>query len=94
MGVSQEIGGNPALTATLVITTGVIGAILVTPLMNALKLTDYRARGFAAGVASHGIGTARAFQVDPVAGTFAGIALGLNGLITALIVPAMIAWLR
>jgi predicted murein hydrolase (TIGR00659 family) len=94
MGVSQEIGGNPALTATLVITTGVIGAILVTPLMNALKLTDYRARGFAAGVASHGIGTARAFQVDPVAGTFAGIALGLNGLITALIVPVMIAWLR
>jgi putative effector of murein hydrolase len=94
MGISQEIGGNPALTATLVISTGVLGAIMVTPLMNALGLTDFRARGFAAGVASHGIGTARAFQVDPVAGTFAGIALGLNGLLTALIVPLMIGWLR
>jgi len=94
MGISEGLGGNPSLTAALVITTGVIGAIMVTPMMNAMGLTDYRARGFAAGVASHGIGTARAFQVDPVAGTFAGIALGLNGLITALIVPALLAWLR
>jgi predicted murein hydrolase (TIGR00659 family) len=94
MGISEGLGGNPSLTAALVITTGVLGAIMVTPMMNALGLTDYRARGFAAGVASHGIGTARAFQVDPVAGTFAGIALGLNGLITALIVPVLMAWLR
>lgn len=94
MGVSQEIGGDPALTATLVIATGILGAVMVTPLMNALGITDFRARGFAAGVASHGIGTARAFQVDPVAGTFAGIALGLSGLVTALIVPAAMAWLR
>jgi len=93
MGVSREIGGEPSLTATLVIATGIIGAIMVTPLMNALGLTDYRARGFAAGVASHGIGTARAFQVDPVAGAFAGIALGLNGLLTALIVPPLVRWL-
>lgn len=94
MGVSQEIGGNPSLTATLVIATGILGAIMVTPLMNALGLTDWRARGFAVGVASHGIGTARAFQVDPVAGTFAGIALGLSGLVTALIVPLLMGWLR
>lgn len=94
MGIAGEIGGQPSLTATLVISTGIIGAVMVTPLMNAMKLTDYRARGFAAGIASHGIGTARAFQVDPVAGTFAGIAMGLNGLITALIVPVLIGWLR
>lgn len=93
MGISREIGGEPSLTATLVITTGILGAVMVTPLMNLLGLKDYRARGFAAGVASHGIGTARAFQVDPVAGVFAGIALGLNGLLTALIVPALVRWL-
>jgi predicted murein hydrolase (TIGR00659 family) len=93
MGISREIGGEPALTATLVIATGILGAVMVTPLMNALGLRDYRARGFAAGVASHGIGTARAFQVDPVAGAFAGIALGLNGLLTALIVPPLVRWL-
>jgi predicted murein hydrolase (TIGR00659 family) len=92
MGISRELGGDAALTASLVIVTGIVGAIMVTPLLNALRITDYRARGFAAGVAAHGIGTARAFQVNPVAGTFAGIALGLNGLLTALIVPLFVRW--
>jgi len=93
MGIADKIGADPALTAVLVILTGITGAIVVTPLMNLLRLKNYAARGFAAGLASHGIGTARAFQVSPIAGTFAGIALGLNGLLTALLVPAVIAWL-
>jgi putative effector of murein hydrolase len=59
--------------------------VIVTPLMNALKIRDFAARGFAVGVASHGIGTARAFQVSEEAGTFAGIAMGLNGALTALV---------
>ena len=86
MSLSQSIGGIPTLTAVLVIATGIIGAMVVTPLMNALGLKDFAARGFAAGLAAHGIGTARAFQVDALAGTFAGIAMGLNGAITALII--------
>ncbi|MDE2362350.1 MAG: LrgB family protein [Hyphomicrobiales bacterium] len=93
MAISERLGGVPALTAVLVITTGVIGAVIVTPLMNALKITDYAARGFAVGLASHGIGTARAFVVDEVAGTFAGIAMGLNGVATSVIVPLLIAML-
>jgi predicted murein hydrolase (TIGR00659 family) len=93
MGIADKIGADPALTAVLVILTGITGAIVVTPLMNALRLKNYAARGFAAGLASHGIGTARAFQVSPIAGTFAGVALGLNGLLTALVVPAVIHWL-
>jgi predicted murein hydrolase (TIGR00659 family) len=93
MGIADKIGADPALTAVLVILTGITGAIVVTPLMNVLQLKNYAARGFAAGLASHGIGTARAFQVSPIAGTFAGIALGLNGLLTALLVPVMIHWL-
>jgi len=87
MGISDTLGGEPALTAVLVIATGIIGAVLVTPLMNALRIRDYAARGFAVGLASHGIGTARAFAVDPLAGTFAGIAMGLNALATAILVP-------
>ncbi|MCQ3944102.1 MAG: LrgB family protein, partial [Alphaproteobacteria bacterium] len=93
MGIAEKTGGDPALTAVLVILTGIGGAIVVTPLMNALRLKNYAARGFAAGLASHGIGTARAFQVDPLAGTFAAIALGLNGLLTALLVPLLLPWL-
>ena len=93
MSIAEGLGGNPSLTAVLVILTGILGAVIVTPLMNALGIRDYRARGFAVGLASHGIGTARAFQVDPVAGTFAGIAIGLNALFTSLIAPFVVALL-
>ena len=87
MGISETLGANPAITAVATVLTGIMGAIVVTPTMNRLGITDFRARGFAAGLASHGIGTARAFQVDEVAGVFAGIAMGLNALVTSLLVP-------
>jgi len=92
MGIADKLGGEPALTAVLVISTGLIGAIIVTPLMNALQLKDYAARGFAAGVAAHGLGTARAFQVNEIAGTFAGIAMGLNAVLTSLFLPFVLKW--
>lgn len=90
MGIARELGGDPALTATLVITTGILGAMMGWPLLRALGVRNPAARGFALGLAAHGIGTARAFQSDPVAGTFAGIAMGLNGLLTAAIVPVVL----
>lgn len=93
LGISEAIGGIPTLTAVLVIMTGIIGAVTVTPLMNLLRISDWRARGFAVGVAAHGIGTARAFQVNPVAGAYAGIAMALNALLTSLIVPILVRWL-
>ena len=96
MSLAKANGGIPALAAVFVIVTGVFGAIVVTPLMNALGIRDYAARGFAVGLAAHGIGTARAFQVDALAGAFAGIALGLNGALTAvltpLVVPPLLHW--
>jgi predicted murein hydrolase (TIGR00659 family) len=93
MAVSERAGGLPSLTAALVILTGVIGAMVVTPMMNALRIRDFAARGFAAGIASHGIGTARAFTVDPLAGAFAGIAMGLNAVATPIMVPLILPWL-
>jgi predicted murein hydrolase (TIGR00659 family) len=94
MAISEQIGGLPSLTAAFVIATGICGAVIATPLLNLLRLRDYRARGFAAGLAAHGLGTARAFQVDEMAGTFAGIALALNGLATSLLVPALARLMR
>ncbi|MCZ0812538.1 LrgB family protein [Roseovarius sp. EGI FJ00037] len=91
IGIAEQLGGLPTLTATLVILTGIIGAVVVTPLMNALRITDWRARGFAVGTAAHGIGTARAFQVNQTAGAFAGIGMGFNALLTALIAPYVLA---
>jgi predicted murein hydrolase (TIGR00659 family) len=90
MAISESLGGLPSLTAALVIITGVIGAVVVTPMMNALRVKDWVARGFAVGLASHGIGTARAFAVHPIAGVFAGIAMGLNAIVTSLLAPLLI----
>ncbi len=87
MGVAEQIGGLPSLTAVLVILTGITGAVLATGTLNLLRVKDWRARGFAIGVAAHGIGTARAFQVNDVAGAFASLAMGLNALATAVLLP-------
>jgi len=90
LGISESIGGSPTLTAVLVILTGVTGAVVATPLLNFLKIKDWRARGFAVGIAAHGIGTARAFQVNETAGAFAGIGMGTNAVLTALAAPYVI----
>ncbi|MDJ0859242.1 MAG: LrgB family protein [Dinoroseobacter sp.] len=91
LGISEAIGGLPTLTAVLVILTGIIGAVFVTPLLNLLRIRDWRARGFATGVAAHGIGTARAFQVNETAGAFAGIGMGVNAVLTAVLAPLIIS---
>jgi len=90
IGIAEAVGGSPTLTAVLVILTGVTGAIVATPLLNLLGLTDWRARGFAVGVAAHGLGTARAMQVHPVAGAFAGLGMGLNAVLMAMLAPLIL----
>ncbi len=89
MGIAEQLGGLPSLTAVVVILTGIVGAMLATWTLDLLRITDWRARGFAVGVASHGIGTARALQVNEVAGAFAGLAMGLNALATAVLLPLL-----
>ncbi len=93
MGVSEKIGGLPSLTAVLVMATGIIGAVSATATLNLLRVRDYSVRGFATGVAAHGIGTARAFQVNEEAGAFAALGMGLNGVLTAILVPVLAAWM-
>ena len=92
MGITEKMGGLPSLTAVLVVATGIIGAVTAKYVLDFLRVRDHGVRGFAVGVAAHGIGTARAFQVSEEAGAFAGLAMGLNGLATALLFPLLI-WL-
>ncbi|MEF3048334.1 LrgB family protein [Pseudotabrizicola sp. L79] len=94
IGISEGLGGSPTLTAVLVILTGITGAVVATPLLNLLRIRDWRARGFAVGVTSHGIGTARAFQVNPTAGAFAGLGMALNAVATAMIAPLILSLFR
>lgn len=94
IGIAERVGGAPTLTAALVILTGITGAVVATPLLDAMRIRDWRARGLAVGVASHGIGTARAFQVNPTAGAFAGLGMALNAVATAFIAPLVLALFR
>ena len=91
MGISEKIGGLPSLTAVAVVLTGVTGAVGGDWVLKRMKVDDEMARGMALGVASHGIGTAHAIQTNRVAGAFAALAMALNGLLTALLLPALVA---
>ncbi len=90
MGIAEKLGGLPSLTAVLVVTTGILGAVLARGTLDLLRIGDPAVRGFAVGVAAHGIGTARAFQVSETMGAFAGLAMGLNGLLTAFLFPLLL----
>ncbi|MEA3301478.1 MAG: LrgB family protein, partial [Pseudomonadota bacterium] len=90
MGISETIGGLPSLTAVLVVVTGIVGAVLGTRLFQVFRIRDDSVRGIAMGVAAHGIGTARAFQVNNTMGAFSGLAMALSAFATALIVPWLV----
>lgn len=94
MGVAERVGGLPSLAAVAVAVTGISGAIMARYILDALRITDWSVRGFAVGVTAHAIGTARALQVDEQAGAFSALALALNGIATALLVPLLLHWLR
>ena len=93
MGIAEKIGGLPSLTAVLVVCTGILGAASGRWLFDALRIHDPVVRGFALGTAAHGIGTARAFQVGQESGAFAGLAMGLSALFSAVALPLVAGWL-
>lgn len=93
MGITEKLGGLPSLTAALVVLTGVLGAVIGVAVLGVIRVKDDRARGLALGVTSHGIGTARAFQVSDVAGAFSALAMGLTAVVTAVLLPLLLRWM-
>jgi len=87
MGIAEQLGGIPALAAALAVLTGLTGAICGPYLFNALRIRSPAVRGFALGTAAHGLGAARALQVHPEAGAYAGLALGLQVVLASLLLP-------
>lgn len=93
MGVAEEIGGQPSLAAVFVLLTGLTGIVLAGPAMRLMRVSDWRARGLAAGTAAHGLATARILLLNETAGAFGGLAIGVNGILTALLVPSLARWI-
>lgn len=89
MGIAEQIGGQPSLAAAFVLLTGIIAGLIALPIARALGIRDWRAIGLGAGTAGHGLATARMLLLSETAGAFGGLAIGLNGLITALLAPVL-----
>jgi len=87
MGIAEQIGGIPALAAVFAVLTGLVGAVSAKYLFDRIGKLPPAVRGFALGTAAHGLGAARAMQVDPDAGAYAGLALGVQLLLAALLMP-------
>ncbi len=89
MAIGQSIGAIPALCAVVAVLTGIVGACLGPLILDRLGIRDPQARGLALGTASHGIGTARAFEEGEQTGTYAGLAMGLTAVALALVLPML-----
>lgn len=94
MGIAEQINVSPTLTAVFAIVTGILGAILGSSILNLLGMKAWWQRGFAMGVAAHGIGTSRAFAVHPEAGAYASLAMGMHGILGAILIPLVVAYIR
>lgn len=90
MDVAAITGGLPSFTTVAVALTGVSGAMFTFGLLRMLGIRDPAVQGFAMGLSAHAIGTARAFQEGETAGAFSALGMGLNGIATAILVPAVL----
>ena len=90
MGIAEQIGGLPSLAAGIVLLTGAVGVVAAGPLFRLARIDDERAQGFALGIAAHGFGTAHALTIGLRAGAFAGLGLGMAGLLTAFLLPVIV----
>lgn len=93
MGITEQLGGLPSFTAVLVILTGILGAAAGPWLLEKMRVNNPVAQGLAMGVAAHGIGTGRAVYMGEIVAAFAGLAMGLNALVTAVLLPVLWHWL-
>jgi predicted murein hydrolase (TIGR00659 family) len=94
MGIAERLSVSPTLTAVFTVITGMLGAILAPYILNAVKVQQWWIRGTAIGVGAHGLGITRAFSVNEEAGIYASMAMGLNGVISAIGLPVVLTYLR
>jgi len=94
MALAQNLGGIPSLATVFVMMTALVGLTAYPLLYRLLRITDWRARGLGAGMAMHGLGTARMLSLNETAGAFGGLALGITGILTAILLPVIVVLLR
>lgn len=94
MGIAERIEVSPTLTAVFTVITGILGAILAPYILDTFKIKPWWVRGTAIGLGAHGLGITRAFSVNEQAGIFASMAMGLNGVLSAIVLPFIYTFLH
>lgn len=84
MGISEKMGGMPAITVIAIIITGIIGTILAESLCKVLKITEPIAKGVAIGTASHALGTSKAMEMGEVEGAMSSLSIVVTGIMTVI----------
>jgi putative effector of murein hydrolase len=90
LSIVQQIGGFAGLLAVATMVTGLTGIVVSKSLFRFTGLEDERWQGLILGVTAHAIGTAKAFESSSRCGAFATLGMGINGILTAIILPASI----
>ena len=87
LALTENMGGMAALTTVAITITGIGGNLAGSGLCKLLGITHPIAQGVSLGTASHVIGTARANEMDPLAGAVSSLSLAVAGLLTAVLFP-------
>lgn len=85
--IAEQTGGNVSLTAVIVVFCGILGSIIGPPILRLIGIKSSVAKGLALGAASHSVGTAKAMEMGLIEGALSGLAIGLMGVMTALLIP-------
>ena len=91
--VATRVGGPVSLAAALAVLTGVIGALLVPPLLRAARVRGVAATGIAIGQSAHLVGTDMLTRRDAGAATWSAVTMVLSGVFAALVLPWLWPWL-
>lgn len=89
MSIAEQSGGNVSLTAVIVLFCGIFGSIVGPPILRLLGIQSSIAKGLAMGASAHGVGTAKAMEMGVIEGALSGLAIGLMGVMTALLIPVI-----
>ena len=85
--LAEKDGGAPALTAAFGVSCGLFGGLVGPIILRRLGIKSKIAKGLAMGSSSHALGTARAMEMGALEGAISGLAIGIMGIMTALLIP-------
>ncbi|UYM17379.1 LrgB family protein [Endozoicomonas euniceicola] len=93
LALSEKMGGIVPVAVAVVCISGIYGGLAGPWICRKTGVRDLRAIGFALGINAHAGGTAMAFGINPTMGVYSSLAMCLNAILTAMVLPFVITYL-